>query len=236
MASTLKHVVSFGSLLLSLALLPACNRSGEPSAPVSSTGDESSSGTAVSSSAGDDSATSASPPKTDITSAFPLVEPARNADASAPPSTVPIQVVDLEEYNAVIGKHRGKVVLVDCWATWCGPCKEQFPHTVQLGRQHADRGLAVVSMSFNDPDQQPEVATFLEQQNAGFDHLISKFGASVESFVKFEIEGSALPYYKLYDRSGKLRYQFSGDNTDLKDVLKIEELDQRLEELLAENA
>ena len=233
MASTLKHGVSFGLILWALLLLPACNRSAEPSAPVSDVGSTGSADTATTSTSSNDAASTASS-NTDLTSAFPLVEPARKVDSSAAASTVPVQVVDLDEYHAVIEKHRGKVVLVDCWATWCGPCKEQFPHTVQLGRQHADRGLAVVSMSFNDPDQQQEVAAFLEQQNAGFDHLITKFGASVESFAKFEIEGSALPYYKLYDRTGKLRYQFCGDNTGLKDVLSVEELDKRLEELLAE--
>ena len=91
-------------------------------------------------------------------------------------------------------------------------------------------------MSFDDPERQQDVADFLEKQDAKFDHLISKLGASVESFVKFEIEGGALPYYKLYDRTGKLRYQFCGDNTGLENILKIEELDERLAELLAEKA
>ena len=84
-------------------------------------------------------------------------------------------------------------------------------------------------------EQQQDVASFLEKQNAGFDHLISKLGGSVESFVNFGIEGGALPYYKLYDRSGNLRYQFCGDNENLpNNVLKIDELDKRVEELLAD--
>ena len=60
--------------------------------------------------------------------------------------------VDRAGYDAAIAKHRGKVVLVDFWATWCLPCVEQLPHTLELGQQMADRGLAVVTVSCDEPD------------------------------------------------------------------------------------
>jgi thiol-disulfide isomerase/thioredoxin len=233
MRSKLQCAVTLGWMLSVAISMSACSRDTNSNVPVSDAGTSAPADTAAPSAATDQGGSTT--PNTDLTSAFPIDRPKKEG-AAAPTSSVPIQIVDEAEYKAVLEKHRGKVVLVDCWATWCGPCTEQFPHTVDLGRKHADKGLAVVSMSFNDPDQQPEVAAFLEKQNAGFDHLISKFGASVESFVKFEIEGGALPYYKLYDRAGKLRYQFTGNIDNLQNILSIEELEKRLDELLAERA
>lgn len=59
---------------------------------------------------------------------------------------------------------------------------------------------------------------------------------SVESGVAFDIVGGALPFYKLYDRSGQLRYQFTANVEGLDGVLKTEELDNRVQELIAEGA
>jgi thiol-disulfide isomerase/thioredoxin len=238
MTSIVKHAVRLGLLIMAGWLLTACNRSAEPNVPLNAAGGADQTPVSTPSTSGTDAGNSASTsPNNDLKSAFPLVEPAKSSAAPVA-SNIPIQVVDIDEFRAVVEKHRGKVVLVDCWATWCGACKEQFPHTVELGQKYGERGLAVVSLSFDDPDKQPDVAAFLETQNANFDHLITKTGTNVETFAKFEIAGSALPYYKLYDRTGKLRYEFCGDpptNLETK-VEKIEDLDERLQELLAERS
>jgi thiol-disulfide isomerase/thioredoxin len=149
---------------------------------------------------------------------------------------VTVKFVDTDAYRAAIEQHKGKVVLVDFWATWCGPCMEDFPHTVEFARKFQDQGLDVVSVNFDDADKQAGVLDFLQKQRATFENLMSLHGLSAESFVGFDIIGGALPYYKLYDRQGKLRYQFTGNAEDLKDVLSSKELDQRVSELLAERS
>ena len=73
---------------------------------------------------------------------------------------------------------------------------------------------------------------FLRKKGATFDNLISQYGVGTETADKFEIVGGALPFYKLYDRSGKLRHQFGGFEED--EVEPIEEIDNRVAELLAE--
>src|SRR5688572_18937744 len=71
-----------------------------------------------------------------------------NGDVAAQFAEPPIslQAADADEYQRTLEKHRGKVVLVDFWATWCAPCVKQFPHTVGLERKYKDRGLAVISV------------------------------------------------------------------------------------------
>ena len=57
-----------------------------------------------------------------------------------------VQVADRQAFDALVEQRRGEVVLVDFWATWCIPCVQQFPHTVDLHRKYAGRGLAVISV------------------------------------------------------------------------------------------
>ena len=146
-----------------------------------------------------------------------------------PGGEVTLQVVDRAGYQAVLKKHRDKVVLVEFWATWCYPCKEQFPHTVQLSRTYAGDGLAVVSVSLDEPDKPDQPLAFLREQGATFDNLLSKFGTTSKSFKTFDLE--AVPHFKLYDRTGKLR-KTSGDPTA--DPFTTEDIEAEVKRLLAE--
>ena len=137
------------------------------------------------------------------------------------------------EYREAIAALKGKVVLVDFWATYCAPCRKQFPHTVELSRTHGAEGLAVLSVCCDDEDKEPEALAFLKKAGATFTNLRSKFGSDEETYTAFEIEGGALPHYKLYDRSGKLRHTFGVDPAAEKQFTP-EEIDAKVKELLAE--
>src|SRR5262245_46769570 len=66
--------------------------------------------------------------------------------------------VELTEATAAtidraVRERKGSVVLVDFWATWCGPCVERFPHLVGLHQKYGDLGLVCVSVSVDDPEE-----------------------------------------------------------------------------------
>jgi thiol-disulfide isomerase/thioredoxin len=147
---------------------------------------------------------------------------------------VQIAVVDRDGYNAVIAAHHGKVALIDFWATWCGPCIEQLPHTIALAERFAARGLAVVTVSLDDPDESQRIVDFLQSKGAGrVTNLISQHGASPQSMSVFEIGSGAVPHYKLYDREGQLRHTFGIDPSATKQFT-LGDIDDAIEHLLSE--
>jgi thiol-disulfide isomerase/thioredoxin len=146
---------------------------------------------------------------------------------------IQLVVADREVYQQTLDEHQGKVVLVDFWATWCVPCKTYFPKVLQYGRKYDDQGLAVVSVSLDDPSNRQGVVSFLKSVDAQIDNLISKWGPGTETMERFKID-SAVPYYKLYDRQGKLRYEFSAIPEGLDNVEPMEQMEPRIKQLLSE--
>ena len=60
---------------------------------------------------------------------------------------------DLAGKQVNLSSYRGRVVLLDFWATWCGPCREEVPHFVQLQNKYANQGLQIIGVSMDDaPD------------------------------------------------------------------------------------
>lgn len=152
-------------------------------------------------------------------------------EAAAPVVLLP---VDRASFDQVIAKQHGKVVLVDFWATWCGPCVEQLPHTIELGQKLADRGLSVVTVSCDEPSESERVAEFLRSKDAGgATNLISEFGGSTQTMEVFDIAGGAVPYYQLYDRGGKLRQTF-GANPTAAQQFTAADIEAAVEKLLAD--
>jgi len=139
-----------------------------------------------------------------------------------------VDVVDADGFRKAIDEHRGKVVLVDFWATWCDPCKKLFPHTVQMHRRYADRGLAVICVSFDDPEDIAAVRDFLRAQSVTFPSFISRYGAGTESVDRFHIEDGVLPHFKVFDRQGTLRHELLGSKG-----FEPQQVEKAVEELLA---
>jgi thiol-disulfide isomerase/thioredoxin len=140
---------------------------------------------------------------------------------------VSVRVIDEDDLAEVLADYRGKVVLVDFWATWCLACIELFPHTVALHGQFAEEGLAVISVSFDQPESRQVVLDFLKKHGATFDNFISRYGAGVESAERFGLPGT-LPQLLLFDRQGELAHTFPEPQSGV----NPEQVDQAVKELL----
>ena len=139
-------------------------------------------------------------------------QPANQAASSQSSSLAPLEVRvgDETDLAKLIEQNRGKVILVDFWATWCPPCMELLPHTLEMAKKYADRGLVVILVAINDPKEQAEeVKAVLEKkQAAGVVNLLCRYGIGSEAVEKFEIDGGSLPHLRLYDREGRVQARF----------------------------
>jgi len=142
------------------------------------------------------------------------VEPSVSVPAPELPTAAPaaeavgLRTADEAELAELLRSHRGKVVLVDFWATWCLPCVELLPHTVELHERLAGRGLVVISVSFDEPESEAEVRRFLSQEGAVFDNLLSPYGVSSQAFEAFGIDDGGLPHIRIYSRAGEVEKVF----------------------------
>lgn len=170
------------------------------------------------------------PPLTDVTRAVETVPPADSGENAGDSGEVSVKVVTPEDFDALIAQHKGKVVLVDFWATWCVPCRKAFPHTIDLANKHSADDLVVISMSFDDAEIKEDVVEFLTESKATITNLMCTYGGGDESFSGYDIGDAGLPYYRVYGRDGSLKQAFK--NADDKGVDETE-VYKLVEDLLA---
>jgi thiol-disulfide isomerase/thioredoxin len=165
----------------------------------------------------------------------------RSGDSAAPteqaaesPEPISLELAGADEYRALIESHRGRVILVDFWATWCTPCQIQFPHTVALARELGPKGLSVLTVSFDAVSDRVQALDFLEKTHARaaqLVHRLSRHGPTAESFDAFGLVAGSIPEYHLFDRDGRLVKRFAIDPTT--DPFTLEDIDAAVKALLA---
>lgn len=115
----------------------------------------------------------------------------------------PFVLEDLQGNSYDLAEYRGKVVLLNFWATWCPPCVKEIPSLGRLQERLADEPFVVLSV---DIGEEPEaVAAFLQKIPAQFPVLLDQAGDTVQSW-----NIRAFPTTFLLDKTGKIRYAYFG--------------------------
>jgi thiol-disulfide isomerase/thioredoxin len=112
-----------------------------------------------------------------------------------------------------LSQYEGKVLYVDFWASWCGPCHKSFPAMNSIREQYQDDDVAILAINL-DSDKTAAIE-FLQQHPANFDVIYDPEGTIAQ---QFQVE--AMPSTYIFDRTGKAKYLHkgfrSGDEATLK--------------------
>jgi thiol-disulfide isomerase/thioredoxin len=136
---------------------------------------------------------------------------------AAAPALLPL---DEARFSRVLEENQGKVVLFDFWATWCEPCRAELPELVKLEAKLRARGLVLVTVSADEPEQEAAALKFLESSGVRMPAYI-KHVNNDEAFIdSIDRQWSgALPAAFLYDRQGRRAASFFGE-TAVSDIEK----------------
>lgn len=124
--------------------------------------------------------------------------------------------VDEASYPKTVAQQKGKVVLVNFWATYCVPCRAEMPALVRLQEKLKARGFQLITISADEPEQEGDAIKFLDKTKVPGPHYIRRAKSDDVFINKLDAKWSgALPASFLYDRTGKKVRAFFGE-ADLK--------------------
>jgi cytochrome c biogenesis protein CcmG/thiol:disulfide interchange protein DsbE len=111
--------------------------------------------------------------------------------------------VDLDQRNVDLTTYRGKVVVLDFWASWCAPCLTEMPRFVEWQQEYGGRGLQVIGISMDD--EAPPVRAAFQKYRLNFPVVMGdeKLGEMYGGIL-------GLPITFLIDRNGKIRFKHQG--------------------------
>ncbi len=146
--------------------------------------------------------------------------PSVNPSATNHPPAPAFSLTDINGQKLDLAAFRGKVVLLDFWATWCAPCRTEIPHFIDMQNRYGAQGLQIVGISLDDSDK-PVKKYYAEQKMnypvaVGDDKLAEAYGGVL-----------GLPVAFIIDREGRIIAKHTGETDiavfekEISDALKM---------------
>jgi thiol-disulfide isomerase/thioredoxin len=138
----------------------------------------------------------------------------------------PLRDYDLVQHGKLLEQHKGQVVLVNFWATWCAPCRKEMPLLVEMEKKLRAKGLRMVTVSADEVEDKAQALEFLTEHSVAAPVYLKNVeddDAFIES-ISPDWSG-ALPALFLYGRDGKLAKSWVGET-------EMAELEAAIRELL----
>ncbi len=147
--------------------------------------------------------------------------PAASISGNAKGQPAPgFELKDLAGKDVRLSDYHGKVVLLNFWATWCPPCKEEMPWFVDLQQRYGAQGLQVIGVAMDDTDQKT-IASFAQRLGVNYPVLLGK-----ESIAQAYGDVQFLPDTFYIGRDGKIVSHVQG-------LINRKEIEERVKQALA---
>lgn len=144
------------------------------------------------------------------------------ASAILPANSLPrLRLRDLNGQQQNLSRYRGKIVVLNFWATWCKPCQEEMPMLVQEETRYRNRGVVVIGVSLDKPGDESKVRAFVAKYQVGFPIWL---GGSADDLDRWKL-GPAVPATAFISPNGKIVGRVMGE-------MRRPSLEHRLEWLL----
>jgi len=127
--------------------------------------------------------------------------------AQAKPANLNLKLKDLQGKSVSLSDYKGKVVLLDFWATWCPPCRKEIPGFIELYNTYKSRGLVVIGVSMDDADDLADVKRYAAQINMNYPILL---GFGREDDLKPAFGELPLPTSFVIARDGRICARHDG--------------------------
>ncbi|HZH04947.1 MAG TPA: TlpA disulfide reductase family protein [Myxococcaceae bacterium] len=124
-----------------------------------------------------------------------------------------LALTSLDGAPVTLSRYEGRVLLVDFWASWCGPCRDQLAQYARLFVEKEDRGLTVLAVNAGESPE--AVAAYLRDLPLPFPVARDADGSLAQA-----LEVAALPTSVLFDRRGRVAARFTGADADSESVLR----------------
>lgn len=151
--------------------------------------------------------------------------PTQHPLVNSPAPTFSVDAVPSSKGSVSLDKESGKVVVLDFWGTFCGPCRESFPKLQDLNTKYHQQGLDIIGISVDDTDAKDQIEPFLAKTGATFTIGWDPGGDKVAKQYNL----GTMPFSFVIDKKGVVRYVHSGWHNE-----EYDELDKQIKELLAE--
>ena len=122
------------------------------------------------------------------------------------------QVIDLAGYQQLLAKYRGKPLVVNFWATWCEPCRDEYPLIVQLAAEFKSQGISVIGINMDDDSDMNLVRRFIARTQPHFPNYRQKPGIDLDAFYRGvnPAWNGTMPQTVFYTRDGRINLYFLG--------------------------
>jgi thiol-disulfide isomerase/thioredoxin len=135
---------------------------------------------------------------------------------TAPANAPKLSPVDVAGLKKQIAAKKGKVVVVNFWATWCGPCVKEMPDLAKLQREQKAKGVEVITISCDEKGAVSRAEAILTKSGISGNTFINTKAENIEPYLAYmepNATDAGLPRTYIFDRTGKLVKSMTGENT-----------------------